>query len=108
MRGLAIFSPPEVTAKSLMPKSTRATAPVAGSCSGSATSTAKETYQRPHGSLETVTVDGSMEAGSMPGQDQVNASGVPIFARNNRPSRYRNPDRVYSADCRPVRDLNRG
>ena len=44
----------------------------------------------------------------MPGQDQVNASGVSIFARCRRPLRYRNPDRVYSADCRPCRDLNRG
>ena len=44
----------------------------------------------------------------MPGHDQVNASGVPIFARNSAPSRYRNPDRVYSADWRPVRDLNLG
>ena len=44
----------------------------------------------------------------MPGQDQVNASGVPIFARNRQPSRHRNPDRVYSAHCRPFRDLNRG
>ena len=44
----------------------------------------------------------------MPGQDQVNASGEPIFARYRRPSRHRNPDRVYSADCRPFRDLNRG
>ena len=50
---------------------------------------------------------GSMVAGSMPGQDQVNASGAPIFARYRRPSRHRNPDRVYSAR-RPFRDLNRG
>jgi hypothetical protein len=53
-------------------------------------------------------VDGSIEAGSIPGQDQVNASGASIFARYSAPSRYRNPDRVYSADCRPLRDLNRG
>ena len=51
---------------------------------------------------------GSIAAGSMPGQDQVNSTGVPIFARNSRPSRYRNPDRVYSADWRPVRDFNLG
>jgi hypothetical protein len=44
----------------------------------------------------------------MPGQDQVNASGVPILARYSAPSRYRKPDRVNSADCRPVRDLNLG
>ena len=69
-RGLAIFSPPEVTAKSLMPRSTPTALPAAGSCSGSATSTAKETYQRPQGSRETVTVDGSIDAGSIPGQDQ--------------------------------------
>ena len=31
-----------------------------------------------------------------------------VFARNSAPSRHRNPDRVYSADCRPFRDLNRG
>src|SRR6266568_3845186 len=89
--GLGIFSPPEVAAKSLMPRST-----------------AKETYQRPHGSRETVTVDGPADAGSMPGQDQVNSSGVPILARNSWPPRYRKPDRVYSADCRPLRDLYRG
>ena len=95
----------EVTAKSLMPRSTPTALPVAGSCSGSAASTAKETYQRPHGSRETVTVDGSIDAGSMSGHDQANASGVSILARNSAPSRYRNPDRVNSADCRPVRDL---
>src|SRR6266568_3285870 len=106
--GLGIFSPPEVAAKSLMPRSTPTTAPVAGSCTGSAASTAKETYQRPHGSRETVTVDGPADAGSMPGQDQVNSSGVPILARNSWPPRYRKPDRVYSADCRPLRDLYRG
>ena len=71
-------------------------------------STASETYQRPHGSRDTVTADGSTEAGSVSGQDQVNASGVPIFARCSAPSRHRNPERVYSADCRPSRDLNRG
>ena len=62
-------------------------------------STANATYQRPHGSLQIVTVAGSIVVGSMPGQDQMNASGVPIFARNRRPSRHRNPDRVYSAHC---------
>jgi hypothetical protein len=60
------------------------------------------------GSRETVTVDGSIDAGSIPGQDQTNASGVSILARNSAPSRYRNPDRVNSADCRPVRDLYLG
>ena len=54
--GLRIFFPSEVTAKSLMPRSTPTTAPAAGSGAGSGTSTAKETYQRPHGSRETVTV----------------------------------------------------
>ena len=44
----------------------------------------------------------------MSGQDQVNASGLSNFARYRQPSRHRNPDRVYSADCRPFRDLNRG
>ena len=82
MRGLGILSPLEVTAKSLMPRSTPTTAPVAGSCTGSATSTAKETYQRPHGSLETVTVVGLIDAASTSGQDQVNASGASILARN--------------------------
>ena len=51
---------------------------------GPGTSTANETYQRPHGSRDTVTVDGSIVAGSISGQDQVNASGVSIFARNRR------------------------
>jgi hypothetical protein len=81
---------------------------MAGRGSGAGVSTANVTYQRPHGSRDTVTVVGSMVAGSMPGQDQVNASGASIFARNRAPSRHRNPDRVYSADCRPFRDLNRG
>jgi hypothetical protein len=67
-----------------------------------------ETYQRPHGSRDTVTVVGSIDAGSTSGQDHVNTSGVSIFARKSAPSRHRNPDRVYSADCRPCRDLNRG
>src|SRR5258705_475321 len=40
--------------------------------------------------------------------DQANSSGVLILARNSRPSRYRNPERVYSADWRPLRDLYRG
>jgi len=53
-------------------------------------------------------VDGSIAAGSMSGHDQVNSSGVSILARYSRPSRYRNPDRVYSADWRPLRDLNLG
>ena len=43
-------------------------------------------------------MDASIDAGSMSGQDQVNASGVPILARHSAPSPYRNPDRVYSAD----------
>jgi hypothetical protein len=38
----------------------------------------------------------------------VKASGESVLARRSLPSRYRNPDRVYSADCRPARDLNRG
>ena len=105
---VGIFSPSRVTAKSLMPRSTPRMRPVAGSCSGSATSTANDTYQRPHGSRETVTVVGSIDAGSMSGHDHTNASGVSILARNNAPSRYRNPDRVYSADCPPLRDLTAG
>src|SRR6266480_2707836 len=91
-----------------MPMSTPTTALVVGICPGSATSTAKETYQRPHGSRETVTVDGSSAAGSMSGQDQMNSSGVSILARISLPSRYRNPERVYSADWRLLRDLYRG
>jgi hypothetical protein len=43
--------------------------------------TAKETYQRPHELLETVTVVGSIDAGSMSGQDQANSSGVLVLAR---------------------------
>jgi hypothetical protein len=91
-----------------MPRSTPAARPASGSGAGSAVSTAKETYQRPSGSRETVTVVGSIEAGSMSGHDHVKASGEPVLARRSLPSRYRNPDRVYSADCRPARDLNRG
>src|SRR2546429_8436296 len=91
-----------------MPMSTPTTALVAGICPGSATSTAKEPYQRPHGSRETVTVDGSSAAGSMSGQDQMNSSGVSILARISLPSRYRNPERVYSADWRLLRGLYRG
>src|SRR6185312_10456386 len=106
--GLGIFSPSLVTAKSLIPRSTPTAWPAVGSCSGSATSTSKETDQRPHGSRETVTVDGPIPAGSMSGHDHTNPRGVSILARNNCPSRYRNPERVYSADCRPVRDLYRG
>jgi hypothetical protein len=107
-RGFAIRCPSLVTAKSVIPRSTPAPRPVAGRASGLGMSTANETYQRPHGSRGTVTVVGSMMAGSMPGQDQANASGVSIFARYRCPSRHRNPDRVYSAHCRPFRDLNRG
>ena len=53
-------------------------------------------------------MDGSINAGSMSGHDQANSSGASVLARNRRPSRYRNPERVYSADCRPLRDLYRG
>ncbi len=77
--GSRIFCPSLVTAKSLMPRSTPTTAPAAGSCAGSGTSTAKETYQRPHGSRDTVTVLGSSDAGSRCGHDQANASGVPSW-----------------------------
>jgi hypothetical protein len=44
----------------------------------------------------------------MLGHDHVQASGESVLARRSLPSRYRNPDRVYSADCLPARDLNRG
>jgi hypothetical protein len=53
-------------------------------------------------------VVGSIDAGSMSGQDQANSSGVLVLARNRRPSRYRNPERVYSADWQPLRGLYRG
>jgi hypothetical protein len=53
-------------------------------------------------------VVGSIDAGSMSGHDHVNFSGASVFARNSAPSRYRNPDRVYSADCRLSRDLYLG
>ena len=55
-------SPSEVTAKSVMPRSTPTGWLVAGNGAGSATSTARDTYQRPSGSRETVTVDGSIPA----------------------------------------------
>ena len=51
---------------------------------------------------------GSSDAGSMSGHDHTNASGASIFARNSRPSRYRNAGPGVLADWRPVRDLNRG
>ncbi len=99
---------PEVTAKSLMPRSIPTTAPVGGELlrvgdldgEGDVPAPARVTGDRHRGRVD--------RAGSMPGQDQMNASGVSIFARNSAPSRYRNPDRVYSADWRPVRDLNPG
>ena len=51
---------------------------------------------------------GSIDAGSMSGHDQANSSGVLVLARNRRPARYRKPERVYSADWRPLRDFYRG
>ena len=60
------------------------------------------------GVAETLTVDGPIDAGSIPGEDQANASGVSTLARDSAPSRYPNPDRVNSADGRPVRDLYLG
>ena len=73
----------------------------AGSGSGSCSSTAKLTYQRPSGSRDTVTVDG-VERGriDMPGHVHTNPSGEAGLASRRSP-RDRNPDRVYSADCRP-------
>src|SRR5450755_824761 len=93
-RGLAIFSPSEVAAKSLMPRSTPTTAPVAGNCCGSATSIAKDTYQRPHGSRETVTVVGSRPVTSTSGHDHTKASGAVVFASHSAPSFTRNALRV--------------
>src|SRR5437867_9751477 len=100
--------PSEVIAKSVTPRSTPTAAPVAGSGTGSATSTARDTYQRPSGSLDTVTVDGSILAGSTSGQDHTITIGSVIFASHNWPLRHRNAERVYSAACRAVRDLNLG
>ena len=94
LAGMRIFSPSEVTAKSLIPRSIPATAPVAGRCSGSATSTANETYQRPHGSRETVTVVGSSLVTSAPGHDHTKASGSVVFASHSTPSFMRKADRV--------------
>jgi hypothetical protein len=52
-------------------------------------------------------MDGSAPVGS--GRDQTTASGAVIFARCSWPPRYRNPDRVYSAEARDFfRDLNLG
>jgi hypothetical protein len=59
------------------------------------TCTARETYQRPSGSRETVTDVGSTEAGSTSGQDQTTSNGASIiFAGYRHPSRRRNADRV--------------
>ena len=66
-----------------------------------------DTNQRPAGSRLTVTVDGSAPSGR--DRDQTTASGPVIFARCSWPPRYRNPDRVYSAEARDFfRDLNLG
>jgi hypothetical protein len=52
-------------------------------------------------------MDGSAPVGS--GRDQTTAGGAVIFARCSWPPRYRNPDRVYSAEARDFfRDLNLG
>lgn len=59
------------------------------------------------GSQDTVTVLGSAPSGR--GRDQRMSSGSAIFASVSAPSRNRNGDRVYAADCRPrLRDVNRG
>jgi len=42
------------------------------------------------------------------GQDNTMVSGVSILASRSRPSRHRNSERVYSADCLPDRVLNLG
>jgi hypothetical protein len=71
-------------------------------------STARDTYQRPSPSRDTVTVEGSRASGSTPGQDHTNVGGPSCLARCRRPSHHRNADRGYCADRLPVRDLNRG
>src|SRR5439155_17450307 len=102
--GLVIFSPSLVTVKALIPRSTPTACPVPGSGSGSATSTQRDTYQRPSGSRDTVTVDGSMPAASTSGQDQTRASGASSFASHSWPSRHGKPERVYSSDLHADRD----
>src|SRR5947209_4162703 len=89
-----------------MPASTPTVLVVAGSGS-IVSSTRIDTYQRPALSRDMVTVDGSAPSGS--GRDQRISSGSAIFARVSCPVRQRNPERVYSADCREfLRDLKRG
>ena len=65
-----------------------------GGLPGPATSTAKDTCQRPHGSRETVTVAGLSVAGPMSGHDHTNASGAVVLASRSTPSRMENADRV--------------
>ena len=96
---------PEVTAKSFMPRSTPTTAPVAGSWHGIG-------YVHGEGSTSARTGPGdchrggSISAGSTSGRP--GSSVVLIWPRNRSPLRYRNPERVYSAVCRPLRELYRG
>src|ERR1035438_8872894 len=105
-RGLAIFSPVDRVTRDVIPASMPTTESPAG-IGPTAHWHSSDTNQRPAGSRLTVTVDGAAPSGS--GRDHTTASGAVIFARYSWPSRYRNADRVYSADARDFfRDLNRG
>src|ERR1017187_535326 len=105
-RGLSIFSPVERVTRDVISASMPTTQWLAGSGS-TAHWHSSDTNQRPAGSRLTVTVDGS--APSRSGRDHTTASGRVIFASCSWPSRYRNADRVYSAEARDFfRDLNLG
>ncbi len=106
--GCGIFSPVDRAAKPVRPASTPALSPVAGSGTGSGTSARKVTNHRPAGSRATVTDAGSALVTSTSGHVHTKASGAGVFASHKVPSLIRNAARVYVADWRPARDLNRG
>jgi hypothetical protein len=104
--GIGDLLPVDRVARDVIPASTPTTEWPAGS-GPAAHSHSSDTNQRPAGSRLTVTVDGSAPSGS--GRDHTTDSGPVIFARCSWPSRYRNADRVYSAEARDFfRDLNLG
>jgi len=98
-RGSTIFFPVDSAARAAIPASTP-TADPAGAGGRIFSSTRMDTNQRPALSRDSVTVDGSAPSGK--GRDQTMSSGPSILARNSRPLRQRNAERVYSADARDL------
>ncbi|GLW34745.1 hypothetical protein Areg01_76820 [Actinoplanes regularis] len=93
---MVIFSPVDRVSRLSRPASTP-TAPETAAVSITSWQS-RDTNQRPALSCDTVTVDGMAPCGS--GRDHTICRGSAILASVSRPSRYRNPLVVYSAERR--------